>query len=297
MAKVEIIITQTAHGSSAAGEAKRGLDPYSVGSEPIVFTNSVEGNKNVTKWEWVLLERPPSSTAQLSGSDTREASLQADVYGRYVVSLRVNDLGDGTPGYSVTVAGVSYSDSGGTDIGDWDLPAFNEGVYANWTDKYGSGNPYGAQREMYRIVSDVRTRYLGAMSVQGSIIRFPFSTTAWTVQKTSNTTPTIANYVDFAMSDYIYRTIKFGVVLYNYSPVGGRVAWAKLRNLTNGFDITGSLVSTDVGPITVLSSALTVGTSGGTLRLALTRYSVLIYVAGGTSGECHLYDAFLDLDA
>jgi hypothetical protein len=303
MAKSEIIITQSPYGSGSAGVAVRGLDLYSVGSQAIVFTNSIEGNKNVTKWEWILVERPPGSAAILSGSDTREASIQADVAGRYVVSLRVNDLGDATPGYSITVAGVSYpvlDSSGGTDYGDWDLPAFREGVSANWTDRYGAGNPYGAQRELYRIISDLRELYISKMATNdklavNKVIKFNFVYVPLNNRARQTVTSTAyaatSPLIDF--SDYDYGTVKFGAVLGRRLPT---TVTAKLVDYTHSVDVANSEVScTVVGPTTFLSSALTVGNAAGNIRLTPTAYRVYITETGSTIG--HIYDAFLLLDA
>jgi hypothetical protein len=273
----------------------RGLDLYSVGSEVITFTNSIAGNKNVTKWEWTLVERPPGSTAILQGSDSSEAYIQTDVSGRYVVSLRVNDLGDGTPGYSITVAGVSYpiyDSKSSIDHGDWDSPAFSEGVAANWTDKYGASNPHGAQRELYRIASDIREHYLGY--IDKKIIKLFFAPDSLP-QMHNNFLPEVALFtLPIDMSDYNYGTVKFGAVLYREGAAG--TAYASLSY--GGVYVTGSTVSTVAGPVTVLSSALTVGAGAGELKLVPTVYAVDISIVGGGGGDfCSIYDAFILLDA
>lgn len=298
MAKSQIIITQTAYGSSAAGEAMRGLDLYSVGSEAIVFSNSADGNTGVTKWEWTLVERPPGSIAMLQGSDSSEASIQADISGRYVVSLRVNDLGNSTSGYSVTVAGVSYPtyrSSGGTDYGDWDLPAFSEGISANWTDKYGANNPYGAQRELYRIISDLREYYIPTAFDQYKLIRFNFAyapVNSRALQVTTVAVPAAYSAL-LDMSDYDYGVVKFGVVLRRSVTA---TAYAKLKDHTHGGDITNSEVSTtSTNPVTLISSALTVGNGVGEVRLTPTMYEIEIRRTG--TGAVYIYDAFLLLDA
>jgi len=161
MAKAEISISQSNSGlSSTPGKALRGLTIYAGAGDEIEFANSADGDIGAYKWQWTLIERPPGSAASLVGATGNSCTLNADVYGRYVVSLRVNGLSDDSEGYAVTVAGVSYPSlgaaSGGGNLGDWDLPAYNERDFANWLDHFGPDNPYGAQRELYRILKQIR---------------------------------------------------------------------------------------------------------------------------------------------
>jgi len=298
MAKAEIIISQDPHGSSPAGVAKRELDLYSVGSKPIIFTNSSDGNIGVSKWEWTLVERPPGSSASLADADTDTAELEADVYGRYVVSLRVNDLGDDTMGFSVTVAGVSYPSLGslvsGDELGDWDLPAFHEETYANWTDFYGPLNPFGAQRELFRILKQMRENLSGG--VADGVIRFPLSGAL--TQRTDLSTWTDAAYIKaFDMSDIAHVNAYFGATAVREG-VAGTVN-IRLYDVTNAVAITGStLTGYGASPEDKETSALTVGGSAGNLRNdADTNYKVQIQITGGTPSTdfVSMYDAWLRL--
>jgi hypothetical protein len=295
MPSSKIIITQTAHGSSAAGEAKRGLDLYAVLSQAITFTNDADASVGVTKYEWTLIERPPGSTATLSGAATATASLQADKYGGYVVSLRVNDMADNTDGYSVTVAGCSYPVLHTVSTVDYG----HEETNSNWIDKYGPKNPYGSQRGLYKILSDLREFYLPGLFSVGSIIRFPFVyIPAVVIQQTDQSTYQDAAYMtEIDMTDYLYGTVKFGVVLSVDAP---GTAYARLWDNTNSVAITSSEVSTNSAtPVTVLSSALTVGGAAGNLRTTPAMYKVQIKVTGGVPATdfVEIYDAFIDLDA
>jgi len=162
MPKADIVITQTTpRPVGQAGKSARGLDLHATNTEPIVFTNSDDGHVGAVKYEWSLLESPPGSVAVLSGANTRTAELEADVYGRYVVQLRVNDMGDDTPGSQILVASVSFPSLGtaswGDELCDWDLPAFSEATYANWQDYYSAENVHGAQQELWRILYQLRS--------------------------------------------------------------------------------------------------------------------------------------------
>jgi hypothetical protein len=302
MPSSKIIITQTAHGSSAAGEAKRGLDLYAVLSQAITFTNDADASVGVTKYEWTLIERPPGSTATLSGAATATASLQADKYGGYVVSLRVNDMADNTDGYSVTVAGCSYPvlhTVSTVDYGDWDPPAFHEETNSNWIDKYGPKNPYGSQRGLYKILSDLREFYIPTALNASNIIRFPFVYIATYVEQEVDS----AAYFDAAvmaeidMTDYSYDTVKFVTVCRVDSPGTGYV---RLYDETNGVAVTSSEVTTTSSTIvTLTSSALTVGGGAGNLRTTPAMYKVQVKITGGTPGVdyINIFDAYIDLDA
>jgi hypothetical protein len=299
MPSSKIIITQTAHGSSAAGEAKRGLDLYAVLSQAITFTNDADASVGVTKYEWTLIERPPGSTATLSGAATATASLQADKYGGYVVSLRVNDMADNTDGYSVTVAGCSYPvlhTVSTVDYGDWDPPAFHEETNSNWIDKYGPKNPYGSQRGLYKILSDIREFYIPTFQSMNSVLRFPF--TEALVQDSDSSSYVDAAYMsEVAMNDYLYGTVKFSVILKSDTP---GTAYAQLYDVTNSVAITGSEVSTtSTVPVALSSGALTVGSGAGNIRLASTMYKVQIKITGGVPATDYvkIFDAVIDLDA
>lgn len=299
MARSSIIISQDPHGSSPAGVAKRGLDLYSVGSKALIFTNSSDGNIGVSKWEWTLVERPPGSSASLSGADSDTAQLQADVYGRYVVSLRVNDLGDDTLGYSEIVAGVSYPSLGtllsGDELGDWDLPAFHEGTHANWTDFYGPLNPFGAQRELFRILKQVRENLSGG--VADGVIRFPLSGAL--SQRTDLNVWTDAAYIKaFDMSDIAHVNAYFGATAMREGSAG--TVEVRLYDVTNAVAITNSLIDTyGATPSDGESVALTVGGSSGNLRNdGATNYKVQIRITGGTptADFVSLFDAWLRLE-
>jgi len=300
MPKSEIIITQVAHGSSAAKEAKRGLDLYAVGSEVLTFTNSTDGSVGVTKYEWTLVEGPPGSSATLSGATTATATLQADEYGSYVVSLRVNDMDDDTLGYSTTVAGCSYPvlhTVSTVDYGDWDPPAFNEETNSNWTDKYGTKNPRGSQRGLYKIISDIREFYIPRFfNMATNELYFTFSGAL--VQKTdSNTYVDSAYMTEIDMSDYVYGTVKFGVTFISQAP---GTAYVHLYDVTNSVIVTSSEVSTaSATVVTVWSSALTVGSGAGNLRVTPTMYKVQIKITGGVPAADYvsIYAATIDLDA
>lgn len=166
----EITISQTGKGPFAAAKSARGLDLYSVGSNAINFTATAYAG--IYTYEWTLLERPPGSTAIINNSTAQISNIQADVYGRYVVALRINGQGNNTLGYSKIVAGCSFPSLGtwsGMNLGDWDIPAYLEGDLANWTDFYSSTNEKGGQQELYRILYQLRSYYIPTFS-QGSFV-------------------------------------------------------------------------------------------------------------------------------
>lgn len=285
MAGSSIIITQTPHGSSAAGVAKRDLDIYTSGNE-IEFTNF--DNTGVQAWDWELLEKPPGSAATLTGATTAAADLQADVEGRYVVSLRVNGLGNDTSGYSVIVAGVSFAGlgsdpwGGGDTLGDWDPPAFLERGYANWTDFYGSLNTKGAQRELYRILYQLRKKYLPLLHTPQSVhFLCPWSDNY--SQTTDQNTYQVAGYLPMMnFVDYPVQNIK---MIYSMMRNGGSGTGSiRLYNVSDGELVTGTEMTT-VGtpPVTVWSSALTIGTAAGNLKNNGNKnYRFEIKITGGT---------------
>jgi hypothetical protein len=277
----------------------RGLDLYSVGSEVITFTNSSDGSVGVTKWEWTLVEVPPGSSATLSGATTATATLQADEYGSYVVSLRVNDMGDDTDGYGITVAGASYPvlhTVAAVDYGDWDPPAFHEETNSNWTDKYGTKNPYGSQRGLYKIISDLREFYIPRLFNMNSRLDFTFSE-ALTQRSDSSTYVDAAYMTEIDMSDYVYGTVKFVATFKAQAP---GTAYVQLYDVTNSVIVTSSEISTaSATVVTVWSSALTVGNAAGNMRLTPAMYKVEIKITGGVPAADYvsIYAAAIDLNA
>lgn len=294
MAKAEIIITQDAT-VSPAGVALRGLDLYSVASKPIVFSNSSDGDIGVSSWQWNLIERPPGSTATLSGGGTGATTeIQADVYGRYVVSLTVNGMAQDSEGYAVTVAGVSFPSLGtlasGDKLGDWDPPAFNERSHANWTDFYGALNPMGGQREFYRIIEQIRLYAMPFLHWPGGNVKIiPFPLSPALTAKTDQPAPAwaIASYpLPFDASDLLTwaSAVKFGCLHGHLGPAAA-TAQVQLYNITDAEAVTGAFVTTSLQPvIDQQSGALTIGAAAGNLKNSLKQYAVRHEITGGTPG-------------
>jgi len=299
LARSQIVITQAPHGSSAPGIAKRSLDLYVTDSESVWFTNSTDGNIGVTRWEWVLIERPPGSTVSLLGADSATAELRPDVYGRYVVSLRINGMGSDTPGYMKTVASVSFPSlgvaPGGDNLGDWDLPAFHEGTSANWEDFYGPANPYGAQRELYRILHQLRSSYVPLIGHQYPSL--PFNLSGALVQRSDSASWADAGYlraIDFG--DYTFDHLTFGAVVLREGSAG--TAYVRIYDETHTVAVTGGSVSTIAGPVEIWTADLPVGAAAGNMRNdASTLYKVQVCIVGGslTTDFVNVYDAFITM--
>lgn len=303
MAKSQIVISQSNSGlTSAPGVALRALDLYSGAGDEITFQNY--DNTGVTQWEWTLIERPPGSVASLVGAAGSVCTLNADVYGRYVVALRVNGLGDDTTGYSITVAGVSYPGSSlalpsGDYLGDWDIPAYSERDNANWIDFYGA-NAYGAQREVYRILKQLREfmtyNNIFSGSEPGTIV-VPFSLPGSLTQNTNVAGYTVIAAYSFLMSIPDFISDAWFCAVMSKSGGGGDTAGVRLYDETNAVSVAD--LTDNTGNVVTRTAQLTIGSAAGNLRNdGPTRYSVRIESnPGGGGDECNLYSAMLMLFA
>ena len=169
MSYAKIVITQDSV-SGASGVARDDIEAYSVASKAVTLSNDATGDLGVSSWEWTLLEQPPGSAISMLNPTSQNAELRPDVPGRYVVSLRVNGLGDSTSGYARTVIGVKYDALDGA-WGEWLPPAATEGFDANW-----SANAYGAQPALYEIIDDLHNAltagYTGAFEFEALTLTF-----------------------------------------------------------------------------------------------------------------------------
>ena len=307
MAKVEIQIVQAGKGPFAAGKAARDLDLYSVGSNAVYFSNS--SSTGITKYEWVLESQPPDSIVTLLSADQPTCELRPDKFGRYVVSLRINDLGNDTPGYGKTTAGCSFDSLGtlgsGDELGDFDPPAFNEETYANWEDFYGPDNNEGAQHAIYRFMYQMRTYVMPmVVGVAGTVrqqLRFMLSRALIQRSDTLNPAWVDAAYIaPFDMVDYPWiDTVHFAGLFFREGTTGS--AQVRLYDVTNAVAVTNSTVSTtSTSPVVKTSIALTVGSAPGNMRNdAPTLYKVQINMLNGVPATdfCNLLDTWVELRA
>jgi hypothetical protein len=245
LAYSKIVITQGGT-PGGAGVSRDDLDLYAVASQDVVLTNETAGDVGVATWLWTLEERPPGSAISMLNPTSSTAQLRPDVYGRYVVSLRVNDLGNSTEGYSKLVVGCRYptlgTAPGGWEIGEFAPPAFSEGTLANW-----GGNPYGAQPEIYELFRQVRELLLPAAIGTGTAkTRLVFTQPPSLVSRSDQPSPgwaTSAVTWGINMADYPWvNTAKFFAVAIREGTAG--TAKVQLYDRTNAVAVTSSDVTT-----------------------------------------------------
>jgi len=290
MAYSRIIITQGA-GVGTAGKSRRDLDLFAVASEAIVLSNDPSGSLDIASYEWTLVEKPPGSVATMLTPTATTASFQPDVYGRYVVALRVNGLGDNTSGYARLVCGCEYPSLGvlasGDDLGDWLAPAHDEGDDANWDNFFGASNEKGAQAELWRIIDQIRLYGMTAASsglYHNNYAAFIASFPSGLTQRTDSAAwadSAIYQLIDIANYPWV-TSVKF-FATYLRDGVAGQ-AEIRLYDETNVVAITGSdLVDSSAAIIDDLSGALTIGNGAGEIRNdGLTRYKVQTRITAGT---------------
>jgi hypothetical protein len=280
MAYSSIIVTQGGV-PGAAGVSRDDIDLFSVASQSVTFSNDTDGDVGVQTWEWTLVERPYGSVAALVGPTNASCTLNTDIYGRYVVALRVNGLGDSTNGYSETVCGCRYV-SPGTIIGgteeylDWLPPAANEGWLANW-----SANDKGAQPEIWRLFNHLRTYALPAACVPSQVVsqvHMDAYLAGHNTTSTNNGAFQVAGHM-IGLNMALLPWVKEAVFQALFTRNGGAdTAEVRLYDVTNAVAVTSALLTDASGAMVELSSAaLTIGSAAGNLRNdALTRYRVEI---------------------
>ena len=96
-------VTVAAAIINAAPVANAGLPQNVLTGSSVTLdgTKSTDANKDLLTYKWVLLSKPPGSTAQLSSDTAAKPTLTTDAAGTYVISLVVND-GKDTSGLVAT---------------------------------------------------------------------------------------------------------------------------------------------------------------------------------------------------
>jgi len=280
----KIIITQAAV-SAAAGVARDDIDLFSLAGDPVYFSNAPNGDVGVSSWQWTLIERPPGSVVSLISATSPVCEVQPDAYGAYVVSLRVNGMGDHTDGHAKTMIACRYPDlAPGFHIGDWRAPAFNEGTLANY-----GGNALGAQPDIYKFMDEVRNLLMPMYwNIKAFFWEFSFPSHLTARSNLAAPAWATAGYLPLITAEdpadplSVYNRAYFMATLFRNGAAG--TAKVRLYDETNGVMITGTDLTTATGTIDdVLAGPLTIGIAPGNIRMdGPTRYRVDIEITGGT---------------